>query len=126
MAVYFPRKHFQTSGRQEVANLDVRSYFEQASMDNAPSWLSNPEVPTAAEVLGSDTPDDYVCLNPNVIDGPWESKEQYIEAHYKLLREDSVAPLRDAVGTVRSNPSMNDGGDISIYENVSLTHPKPL
>lgn len=48
--------------------------------------------------------------------------EAYLSAHYELLREDAVKPLRDAVGVVRANPSADENalpGAIGIYEKVS-------
>lgn len=45
-----------------------------------------------------------------------------MSAHYELLREDAVKPLRDAVGVVRANPFADEDvlpGAIGIYEKVS-------
>lgn len=103
-------------------NKAIRQYFENASIHNASSqeeWLQTPELPTADEILGTDAPGDDVLLAPNQISGPWPSKEEYLKTHYFLIREDSVAPLRDAVTMVRNNPQMNDAKNISIYEKVS-------
>lgn len=57
-------------------------------------------------------------LPVNVIDEPWGDKEQYIAAHYKLLREDGIAPLRKAVEDFKAQPGMMDSGDICIYTQV--------
>lgn len=56
----------------------------------------------------------------NVIDGPWASKDDYISAHYRLLREDVAAPLRNAIATYRDNPAMSDDKDLCVYVRVSL------
>lgn len=69
--------------------------------------------------MGSGSPDDSVYLAPNLIDGPWESSAEYLKTHYNLIREDAVAPLRDAVAFVRNAPTMADTKDVSIYDKVS-------
>lgn len=122
MAVHFPNptRPFQP---QEIANFKVREYFESMMVENTPEWQSKPEIPSAQEIMGSDTPDGSLPLHVNLIDRPWDSKEQYIEAHYNLLREDSVSPLRDAVATIRDDHSMDDTKEFSIYESVSLQPP---
>ncbi|EKV10678.1 Helicase required for RNAi-mediated heterochromatin assembly 1 [Penicillium digitatum PHI26] len=40
------------------------------------------------------------------------------QAHNALIREDSVAPLRNAVARVRADPFVKDTPDVSIYEKV--------
>jgi helicase required for RNAi-mediated heterochromatin assembly 1 len=90
-------------------------------MKTSPSrWLCQPEVPTSAEVLIAG--DDDVTLPANKIDGAWKSKDKYLKAHYSLLREDAVSPLRDAVEHFRRTPDMmeNETKVVSIYEKVSL------
>ena len=52
------------------------------------------------------------------IEGSWPSKNSYLRAHYELLREDSIAPLRDAVAYVRDEPKMMDSKEVSIYDMV--------
>lgn len=59
-----------------------------------------------------------IDLAPNQIDEPWESRESYLSAHYELLREDTVALLRDAVAYVREEPMMTDTQEFCIYEQV--------
>lgn len=49
--------------------------------------------------------------------------EEYLSAHYELLREDAVRALRDAVQHVRTNPQAKEdafNGSIGIYEKVSI------
>jgi len=53
--------------------------------------------------------------------GPYKSKEDYLERHYTLLREDAVAPLRDVVSELQIHPHiMEKESDNSayIYEKV--------
>ena len=86
---------------------------------SANRWLRQPEVPTSAEILLAG--DDDVVLPANKIDGPWKSKDKYLKAHYNLLREDAVSPLRDAVEIFRQDPDMmeSDSKIVSIYEKVN-------
>jgi hypothetical protein len=58
----------------------------------------------------------------NIIDRPWGSKREYLSSHYRLLREDVVAPLREALTTYRNNPAMSDDKDLCVYIRVSIQH----
>lgn len=88
---------------------------------SASRWLCQPEVPTSAEILL--TEDSEIMLPANKIDEAWKNKDKYLKAHYNLLREDAVSPLRDAVELFRRTPEMmeNDSTVVSIYEKVSWT-----
>jgi helicase required for RNAi-mediated heterochromatin assembly 1 len=127
-----PWKLKRTSIKQSTAafvNKDVRDYFSQPHIGNPDAWTSNswilkPEIPSSDEILG--TEDEFVDLMPNQIEGPWGNKGAYLKAHYELLREDAVAPLRDAVAIVRCDPDMNDDKEVSVYEKVALTSPTLL
>jgi len=108
-----------------MLNQRVRAYMRAANEPvNTGSWLSRREIPTSAELLGNvvDADDgdggDELEVPVNVVQGSWGSKEEYLNTHYELLREDAVAPLRDAVAEVREVPSMMDSQAICIYENV--------
>lgn len=110
-------------------NKAIRQYFGTGNENNVSSnedWLQKSELPTAEEILGVDEQGEDVLLAPNRVTGPWSSKEEYLKTHYCLIREDSVAPLRDAVTMVRNNPHMHDAKSISIYEKVSLSKRKRL
>jgi helicase required for RNAi-mediated heterochromatin assembly 1 len=103
-------------------NVGIRAYAHAADdiMKSSPSrWLCQPEVPTSAEILLAG--DDDVVLPANKIDGPWKSKDKYLKAHYNLLREDAVSPLRDSVEIFRQNPDMmeSDSKVVAIYEKVN-------
>ncbi|KAJ5689181.1 ATP binding protein [Penicillium macrosclerotiorum] len=108
---------------QSVANRAIREYFGNYGCQKIGSntdWLMKPELPTADEILGIDSPDNDVLLAPNVISEAWSSRDDYLKTHYNLIREDAVAPLRDAVAFLRSRPSMNDTNDVAIYEKVFI------
>ncbi|KAI9803240.1 MAG: hypothetical protein M1825_002031 [Sarcosagium campestre] len=101
-------------------NMDLRNYDTRDDSIVQGSWRSVKEIPRADEILSlsmeSDGQEAEKFLPANIIDGPWESKETYLRAHYELLREDAVAPLRDAVAEVRRCPWMQDKRDVCIYE----------
>jgi helicase required for RNAi-mediated heterochromatin assembly 1 len=102
-------------------NVGIREYVrvaDEAMKSPSSRWLSQPEIPTSAEILPAG--DDDIAVPENKIDGPWKSKDRYLKAHYNLLREDAVSPLRDAVEIFRRNPDMMEGDSkvVSIYEKV--------
>jgi helicase required for RNAi-mediated heterochromatin assembly 1 len=104
--------------------------------DGIEGWRQLPEIPAAGEILGPvngfqddsyGDDDDFDDSNNNrgpslpfnVVDRTWRTKGEYIGAHYQLLREDAIAPLRQAVALFRSQPAMKDNQDLSIYTHVS-------
>lgn len=108
-------------GAAVPVNLDVRAYFEEPNAEGLEPWLQKPELPSREEILGiDDTNNEVIELAPNRVAGPWISKSAYLKAHYELLREDAIAPLRDAVAFVREDPDMADSQIVAIYEKVSL------
>ena len=53
-----------------------------------------PVFPSAEEILGAGGPP---VLRPNIVDGHYDTALQYLDTHFRLLREDCLAPLRDGV-----------------------------
>lgn len=116
-----PRSH--RAGLPVPVNPSIRRYYQSSdddAEDSGEAWTKKPEIPSSEEVwsLPATQEDGYVHMLPNIITGPWQSSDEYLQAHYELLREDSVAPLRDAVAWVRSHPQMMDSGYVCIYEKV--------
>ena len=80
-----------------------------------------PELPTASElnpdwealVSGADW-----SLKENNIHLPYSSKEDYLETHYQILREEGITHLRWSIKQYRDNPARVDDQDISIYTKV--------
>lgn len=123
---------------QIVHVLKEHIYREYEASEDIESWRKLPEIPAAEEIVGglgkndkSDYSDDD-CLEDieknqpdlpvNVIDGPWQNVESYVGTHYKLLREDAIAPLRKAVALFKAQPMMPDNDDVSIYTHVRPSH----
>jgi len=63
---------------------------------------------------------DDVEVPTNVIDGCYDSVDDYLGTHYELVREDTLAGLRAAVQHVQKNPLSDDTREIAIYDHVSL------
>ncbi|CAF3694346.1 unnamed protein product [Rotaria sp. Silwood1] len=72
-------------------------------------------VPNLTEILSEQRP----YLRKNIVDGIYENAQQYLDIHFRLLREDFVGPLRDGIQQYLSKvPGKNS--NIRIYENVYL------
>ena len=100
-------------------DLSIREYekaFEETT--NLQPWRQQREIPTSQEIRGED---DEVEVSVNKITQPWPSKEEYLEAHYGLLREDAVAPLRNVVSELLAIPQIAEKDsqeNAGIYEKV--------
>lgn len=103
--------------------------------DGIEGWRRLPEIPGAEEILApgnrfqdnsNSGDEDFEDLNHNrgpnlpinIVDKAWRDKGEYIGAHYQLLREDAIAPLRQAVAMYRSQPAMKDNQEVAIYTHV--------
>ena len=105
-------------------NLTIRKYAEIADQPAGQShWTGFREIPSSSEVFDEGRTEHGTALEltENTIVGPYLSKEEYLEVHYRLLREDAVAPLRDAVSEIQFYPQLlekdSDNGAY-IYERV--------
>ena len=111
---------FQQSEKREsnarstpFANLSLRDYFKASAhqASNDASWLTLREIPASNEVFdahGSQNLDQALEITENIIVGPYESKQDYLERHYNLLREDAVAPLREAIQELQMTPYITE------------------
>jgi helicase required for RNAi-mediated heterochromatin assembly 1 len=95
------------------------------------AWLGLLEVPTSTEILNIPNKGQNIIsengdipLQVNKILGPYGSTEEYLSSQYNLLREDTIKPLREAVGQIRADPfSLSEsryGNGVGIYEQVSM------
>jgi hypothetical protein len=111
------------NGYRLELNMGPREYLQaqqKISSDNPRQWQSLPEIPSSEEVARSD--DQALLIPANKVKGKWKNKEKYLRAHYELLREDSIAPIREAVDAVRKDPEMMDNKELAIYEKVCVHH----
>jgi hypothetical protein len=140
------RTHVELRILPQKLNNKVSKYFEPIKKpSDAGPWLDRHESPTSSEILdiegGNTSNSDIVEIVPNKETGGWESKgeplhlspfltysstdltaDAYLSAHYELLREDAVRPLREAICQVRREPDRNEDafkGTIGIYQDVS-------
>ena len=105
----------------------VREYVRSTPLEeDSPLWLSKREIPSTLEIKGEDEnaqQEEDIEIPVNKCHAPWESKEHYLESHYRLLREDAISPLRDAVAEVRKTPSILEKDsveDAAIYDKVLI------
>ncbi|KAL8997363.1 MAG: hypothetical protein Q9169_003345 [Polycauliona sp. 2 TL-2023] len=117
------RTHHGSSSQGPAPNLElnmaVRDYFKAtASSDGDDSFIHRPEIPSSEEVrVVDDGTEEEVPVNRVV--GPWPSKGRYLSDHYALLREDTVAPLRNVVSEVMAKPDTIEQDSVEnsqIYE----------
>ncbi|XP_063924289.1 NFX1-type zinc finger-containing protein 1-like [Zophobas morio] len=68
--------------------------------------------PTQDEILGARN-----FFRKNIIEGSFESVEQYLDIQFRLLREDFVANVREAIDNYQAGEATKS---IEIYENVRI------
>ncbi|KAM3498809.1 hypothetical protein MY10362_007889 [Beauveria mimosiformis] len=78
-------------------------------------WLEEPEFPSPEDIL-RDSPPPLLAIENDEI----ESKEVYLEKHYRMQRFEAVEPTRLAVAEFRQTPSMPEGDLAYIYTNVQI------
>ena len=113
-------------------NLSIREYAKNANQPADQShWTAFRDIPFPNEVFDADRSEHGTALElaENTVVGPYLSKQEYLETHYRLLREDAVAPLRDVVSEIQVYPQImekdSDNGAY-IYEKVLLMIALPL
>ena len=116
-------------------NLSIRGYFKAFGQAVDPShWTGFREVPSSTEVFdeGRMEHEQTLEISENNIVGPYSSKEDYLERHYSLVREDAVSPLRNVISEVQVYPHLmekDSENDAYIYEKVRTSvflTPKPM
>lgn len=83
-----------------TTNLSIRKYIKTFDQPvDSSSWTTFRDIPSSNEIFTPNRADheDNLEVSENTVVGPYSSKEDYLERHYSLLREDAVAPLRDVV-----------------------------
>lgn len=75
-------------GKKQVKNKAVHKYFPEPIGDfRTVSLFPRPE----------DIYSEQPFLYPNVVIGPYRSVDQYLDTQFKLLREDFISPIRQAI-----------------------------
>ena len=105
-------------------NMSIRKYAETADqLADQSHWTGLREIPSSSEVFDEGRSEHGTALEmtANTVVGPYVSKEEYLEVHYRLLREDAVAPLRDVVSEIQFYPQLmekDSSNGAYIYERV--------
>ncbi|CAF1207828.1 unnamed protein product [Adineta steineri] len=102
--------------KQELRNAHfVNTTDTTTAIQSSDAYRKLPIVPSLTEILSEQKPN----LRGNIVNGTYESPEQYLDIHFRLLREDFVGPLRDGIQQYISKlPGKNS--NLRIYENVRL------
>lgn len=99
--------------------------FDQSASTDLHEWQRYPEIPTSRDLNPDwDNPEDLEAIQnvlPNVLETKWDSKDIYLETHYRLQREEAIAMLRAAVMNYRQEPNMMEDADIKIYTKVRIS-----
>lgn len=90
--------------------------LSSSSSPSSLSWQKLPELPTPQELLNTRASTNDIPMFP--IDKPFESKAQYLEALYKILRFEGIEGLRYSVNDFRSRPSLTDDQNTCVYTKV--------
>ncbi|CAF0975352.1 unnamed protein product [Rotaria sordida] len=102
--------------RQELLNLTNCKTIIKYDINQPPeNYRHLSIVPTVKEILS----EQQTYLRKNIVDGVYENAEQYLDIHFRLLREDFVGPLRDGIQQYLSKIK-GKNYNIRIYENVHL------
>ncbi|KAK7551475.1 hypothetical protein IWX49DRAFT_534115 [Phyllosticta citricarpa] len=111
--------------RSNEASRAIQQYISDSRLPvNTSSWLSKPDIPNSDEILDESQGEvELVPLYQNKVEGAWNGKEEYLESHFELLREDAILPLRQAVGRIRRDPWHKEeeyGTSVGLYEKVHI------
>lgn len=66
-------------------------------------------------------------LRPNIVDGAYESVDDYLDTQFRLLREDFVAPLREGISqyiNMTDKKRIKKISSVRIYRKVYFLNPK--
>jgi hypothetical protein len=137
--VHVPINADMADTSQRALNTAIREYCKAAEQLTGDStWLLKREIPTTAEVLQVDiqhqpygtreSSTGAVELVANKIVGKWSSKDEYIGAHYNLLREDVIGPFKEAIEHFRNRVPNKENETFCAYDKVSglLNHAHTL
>ncbi|XXH02140.1 hypothetical protein Hte_008508 [Hypoxylon texense] len=96
--------------------------FDASSHPSGQEWRSYPELPTGDDLNPDwDDPEQLAKIRhllPNTWQEPWESKNTYLETHYRLQREEAITMLRYSVKKFKDDPAMMDDEETCVYTRV--------
>ena len=99
----------------EQATNNETTFFDIELPDNIANWKI---VPTQLDVENPEQP----FLRPNVIRSAYPDLESYQDIHFRLLKEDCMFPIRDALAKLRSGKVSHRGiKGLRVYENVTFS-----
>ncbi|KAK6223420.1 hypothetical protein LQW54_000538 [Pestalotiopsis sp. IQ-011] len=89
-------------------------------------WLGLPELPSSGELNPSSSAEDLskavvTSLGRNDVTTVYASKDEYLETHYRLNREEGIALLRSGVREYKESPWMMDNSSTLVYTKVAVT-----
>lgn len=93
-----------------------RGRSNETDINGLSDWERLPDLPTSEELLANDSSDNLPWFP---VKHAWETKAEYLEALYKILRFEGVEGLRYSVKTVRDSPNMDEDDNTCIYIKVS-------
>jgi helicase required for RNAi-mediated heterochromatin assembly 1 len=113
--------------------LESHVYRAYNNVEHAEAWRNMPEIPTQNEIMPCtketrptawdeyqhDPPFDP-SLPRNIVDGPWESKDAYLEAQYKILRKDATFSLQTSVEAFKRNQVTVDDRESYVYTDLTI------
>ena len=111
---------------------DVREQCKQAKREYTDSavlvsndWDNSeyryfPILPTMDEICSVVSPQ----LRPSIIHGAYTGWEHYYDVHFRLLREDFLAPLRRGVSMFCSEQRLGRSTDVNIYRSMKIVKPE--
>ncbi|CAF4369011.1 unnamed protein product [Rotaria sp. Silwood2] len=106
--------------RQELLNPKTSNTTIQNNIGQPPDhYRQLPIIPDVMEILS----EQRTYLRKNIVDGIYENAEQYLDIHFRLLREDFIGPLRDGIQQYLSKVK-GKNFNVRIYENVHSLGPR--
>ncbi|EFA00122.1 NFX1-type zinc finger-containing protein 1 [Tribolium castaneum] len=105
---------------QVMQTLKESEEKEKSKQDEAATTNEPPDdfrqisvYPTPAEIVGG-----RGFLRENIVKGPYQSVNHYLDVQFRLLREDFVGPLRDGINNYRSSRPSNEIENVKIHKDV--------
>ncbi|KAI0173012.1 P-loop containing nucleoside triphosphate hydrolase protein [Hypoxylon sp. FL1284] len=98
--------------------------FDPTSRPSDKEWRNYPELPTSSDLNPDwDNPEHLAEIRrllPNTWRVPWQSKDTYLETHYRLQREEAITMLRYSIRKFKGDPTMTDDNETCVYTRVFI------